>query len=321
MVNLLDQIRMQMYQRKRKKDTLQAAWNRNRTIVPRDCVQIKSDTRHPAEQKNLSGKAGSEESDTKEIPAKRMNSEELKQKEKDTIVVEKQENVFENILEKVIPTAEKPEIKKVSEKSSDDTLLAQIDEFRVRAQQLQQLLDCKQEKAKELQQIVSEREDKAEKLEKIVKERQVRADGFTEAVEKKMDSMVSKVDAKLDEVKTTINEELKNGQEKEETRAAELKETLDLVSEKVDGMSAVTEQLDTVKADLSEKIHTESVQSYRNISELLKKVEGRLGKLDALETEVNKLRKVTRAIIIFTIINLAGVIVSILANFGFIVFK
>ena len=321
MVNLLDQIRMQMYQRKRKKDTLQAAWNRNRAIVPRDSVQIKSDTRHPVEQKKLSGKAGSEESDTKEITAKRMNSEELKQKEKDTIVVEKQENVFENILEKVIPTAEKPEIKKVSEKSSDDTLLAQIDEFRVRAQQLQQLLDSKQEKAKELQQIVSEREDKAEKLEKIVKERQVRADGFTEAVEKKMDSMVSKVDAKLDEVKTTINEELKNGQEKEETRAAELKETLDLVSEKVDGMSAVTEQLDTVKADLSEKIHTESVQSYRNISELLKNVEGRLGKLDTLETEVNKLRKVTRAIIIFTIINLAGVIVSILANFGFIVFK
>lgn len=321
MVNLLDQLRMQMYRQKKRKDTYQAATNRNRAIVPRDSVQIKSDTRHPAEQKKWSGKAGSEESDTKEIPAKRMNSEELKQKEKDTIVVEKQENVFENILEKVIPTAEKPEIKKVSEKSSDDTLLAQIDEFRVRAQQLQQLLDSKQEKAKELQQIVSEREDKAEKLEKIVKERQVRADGFTEAVEKKMDSMVSKVDAKLDEVKTTVNSKLQDGQEKEETRAAEFKETLDLVSEKVDGMSAVTEQLDTVKADLSEKIHTESVQSYRNISELLKKVEGRLGKLDALETEVNKLRKVTRAIIIFTIINLAGVIVSILANFGFIVFK
>ncbi len=278
MENLLDQLRMQMYRRKKRKDTYQAAMNRNR------------------------------------------KAEELKRKEKETIVVEKQENVFENLIEKVIPTVEKPAVEKTTAKVSDDTLLAQIDEFRVRAQQLQLLLDRKQEKAKELQQIVSEREDKAEELEKIVKERQVRADGLTEAVEKKIDSMVYKVDAKLDEVKTTVNSKLQDGQEKEETRNAEIKEALDQVSEKVDGMSAVTEQLDTVKADLSEKIHTESVQSYRNISELLKNVEGRLNKLDALEAEVHKLRKITRAIIVFTIINLVGVIVSILANFGLFVF-
>ena len=278
MENLLDQLRMQMYRRKKRKDTYQAAMNRNR------------------------------------------KAEELKRKEKETIVVEKQDNVFENLIEKVIPTVEKPAVEKTTAKVSDDTLLAQIDEFRVRAQQLQLLLDRKQEKAKELQQIVSEREDKAEELEKIVKERQVRADGLTEAVEKKIDSMVYKVDAKLDEVKTTVNSKLQDGQEKEEARNAEIKEALDQVSEKVDGMSAVTEQLDTVKADLSEKIHTESVQSYRNISELLKNVEGRLNKLDALEAEVHKLRKVTRAIIVFTIINLVGVIVSILANFGLFVF-
>ena len=278
MENLLDQLRMQMYRRKKRKDTYQAAMNRNR------------------------------------------KAEELKRKEKETIVVEKQENVFENLIEKVIPTVEKPAAEKTTAKVSDDTLLAQIDEFRVRAQQLQLLLDRKQEKAKELQQIVSEREDKAEELEKIVKERQVRADGLTEAVEKKIDSMVYKVDAKLDEVKTTVNSKLQDGQEKEEKRNAEIKEALGQVSEKVDGMSAVTEQLDTVKADLSEKIHTESVQSYRNISELLKNVEGRLNKLDALEAEVHKLRKITRAIIVFTIINLVGVIVSILANFGLFVF-
>ena len=213
MENLLDQLRMQMYRRKKRKDTYQAAMNRNR------------------------------------------KAEELKRKEKETIVVEKQDNVFENLIEKVIPTVEKPAVEKTTAKVSDDTLLAQIDEFRVRAQQLQLLLDRKQEKAKELQQIVSEREDKAEELEKIVKERQVRADGLTEAVEKKIDSMVYKVDAKLDEVKTTVNSKLQDGQEKEETRNAEIKEALDQVSEKVDGMSAVTEQLDTVKADLSEKIH------------------------------------------------------------------
>ena len=106
MENLLDQLRMQMYRRKKRKDTYQAAMNRNR------------------------------------------KAEELKRKEKETIVVEKQDNVFENLIEKVIPTVEKPAVEKTTAKVSDDTLLAQIDEFRVRAQQLQLLLDRKQEKAK-----------------------------------------------------------------------------------------------------------------------------------------------------------------------------
>lgn len=316
MANLLDRIQMQMYRRRKRKDLHQAAINRNGTF----------------ESRNNSSKP---ETETKtpdiEIPV----CEKEKPEEKDNKILENQGNIFENIIEKVIPTVGKQAVnhptaanpvsenqvaEKIAAKPNDDALLAQIDEFRVRAQQLQQLLDSRQERARKLQQIVSEREDKAEELEKIVKERQVRADGLTEAVEKKIDSMASNVDVKLEAVKNAVNAELKDGQAKDETRTLELKETLNQVSEKVDGMSAVTEQLDTVKADLSEKIHTESVQSYRNLSELLKNVEGRLGKLDALEREVAKLRKVTRAIIIFTIINLAGVIVSILAGLGFIGF-
>ena len=46
----------------------------------------------------------------------------------------------------------------------DDFLLSQIDEFREKAKQLQEMLSNKETKANELQSIVAEREEKAEEL-------------------------------------------------------------------------------------------------------------------------------------------------------------
>ena len=58
----------------------------------------------------------------------------------------------------------------------DDFLLAQIDEFREKAKQLQEMLITKESKAKELQTIVQEREVKADELQQILDERQEKVD-------------------------------------------------------------------------------------------------------------------------------------------------
>ena len=50
------------------------------------------------------------------------------------------------------------------EKNMDDFLLKQIDEFRDKAQQLQDLINTKETKVRELQLLVDERESKATKL-------------------------------------------------------------------------------------------------------------------------------------------------------------
>lgn len=185
----------------------------------------------------------------------------------------------------------------------EDYLLAQIDEFRVKAQQLQQLLQKKEEKAKELQQLVTEREGKAQALQQLVVERQDRADGFTRIMEHKIDGLVEQVNVKLDEVKATVGQELAAGRREDEEKFTQFQEQF-------------REELTTVKTELSEKVHNENVQSYRNMSELVKNVEQRMDKLEVLDKKLKTLKGLSASILIFSVLNLAGVIVSILMNCG-----
>ena len=57
-----------------------------------------------------------------------------------------------------------------SKVEKEDFLLSQIDEFREKAKQLQNLLTSKESKVQELQNLVNEREDKAQELEQILSE-------------------------------------------------------------------------------------------------------------------------------------------------------
>lgn len=186
---------------------------------------------------------------------------------------------------------------------NEDYLLTQIDAFRVKAQQLQQLLQTKEAKAQELQKLVAEREDKAQELQELVTERQDRADGFSRIMEDKIDGLVEQVNVKLEEVKASVNVELEQNRKQNEELFTQMQEQF-------------REDLTSVKSDLSEKIHTENVQSYRNVSELVRNVEHRLDKLELLDKKIGKLRGLSIGIVIFAILNLAGVAVSILLNLG-----
>ena len=192
----------------------------------------------------------------------------------------------------------------------EDYLLSQIDEFREKAQQLQDLLLSKESKVNELQTIVDEREVKAKELEEILNERQRRADGITEEVSKQIDNLIEKVSAKMEEIGTAIGEDLKDGQKLSEEQVAQLRETL----------VSITEQLDTIKAELSEKVHTENVKCFRNISDLFKSMDE---KIDTVKKDqeismlkVTSIHKCTIAVIVLTVLNLLGLIVFALYELG-----
>ena len=92
----------------------------------------------------------------------------------------------------------------------DDFLLAQIDEFREKAQQLQEILATKESKAQELQTIVKERELKADELQQILDERQEKADGITAEVAKQIDILIDRVNAKMQEIQQNMSAEMDN---------------------------------------------------------------------------------------------------------------
>ena len=215
---------------------------------------------------------------------------------------------------------------KVMEK--EDYLLNQIDEFRAKAQQLQNLMLTKESKVQELQEIVDEREVKAKELEHILNERQRKADGITEEVTRQIDNLIDKVTEKMEAIGASLGQELQDGQKIHNSQLEELKNTLgDLNGQQIEeikgilgslsaqqaeelknSLSELNNQLEVVKSDLSDKVHSENVQCYRNLADLLKSVEEKLDKANEIETKVNSVHKCTVAVIVLSVINMLGIV-------------
>ena len=261
------------------------------------------------------------------------------------IVHEKEEPLTENTKNDVIITLEKEmtteniTVENVPENKSiekEDYLLTQIDEFRAKAQQLQKLLLTKESKVQELQEIVDEREVKAKELEYLLNDRQRKADGITEEVTKQIDSLIDKVSAKMEAIGASLGNQLQDGQQANERQLEALKNTLgDLNVQQIEEiknvvgslnaqqaeelketLSELNSQLEVVKSDLSDKVHSENVQCYRNLADILKSVESKLDKANEIEKKVISVHKCTVAIIWLSVINMFGLIGLALYELG-----
>ena len=198
---------------------------------------------------------------------------------------EKPQEVFSQKTKETKPDTEiQPEVqeRKVNVVSREDFLLSQIDEFRERAKQLQSLLDSRETEAQELQTLVDERQEKADALGQILEERQKKADGFTAEVEKQIDRLIGK----------------------------ELK----------DSLAQIEEQLTTAKTEISEKVHTENVKCYRNISDLFRSMDERLDKLTVMESRMHPVRIFSLTGMILGIVNLVVLLLVLLVSVGVIAF-
>lgn len=199
----------------------------------------------------------------------------------------------------------------------EDYLLNQIDEFREKAQQLQELLLSKESKVMELQTIVDEREGQAKALEDILSEKQKEADGITKAVSahvegisaainEQIDGLIGKVTAKMDELGVSIGQELEEGQKLSEEQATELKTVLE----------SLTGQLETMKSELADKVHTENVKGYRNVSDLFKCMEDKLDSVNGLKQQLETVQKHNMLVIILAGLNLLGLAALALLQLG-----
>ena len=212
---------------------------------------------------------------------------------------EKPQEVFSQKTKETKPDTEiQPEVqeRKVNVVSREDFLLSQIDEFRERAKQLQSLLDSRETEAQELQTLVDERQKKA--------------DGFTAEVEKQIDRLIGKVSAKMEEIEVSMKEDVADGKRLNEEKAKELK----------DSLAQIEEQLTTAKTEISEKVHTENVKCYRNISDLFRSMDERLDKLTVMESRMHPVRIFSLTGMILGIVNLVVLLLVLLVSVGVIAF-
>lgn len=203
----------------------------------------------------------------------------------------------------------------VGEESKEDFLLKEIDEFRDRAKRLQMLLDNRETEAQKLKDIVDERQEKADalqekadELDQILQERQQEADGITAQVERQIDSLIEKVSIKMDELEASMADQNEDGRRFSEQKAKELKETL----------GQIQEQLTTLKTELSDKVHSENVKCFRNISDVLKGTEQKIDSISELEDSVDEkiapVKLLGISSIVVGVINFVAIIILMIVN-------
>lgn len=203
----------------------------------------------------------------------------------------------------------------VAEESKDDFLMKEIDEFRDRAKRLQMLLDNRETEAQKLKSIVDERQEKADalqekadELDQILQERQQEADGITAQVERQIDTLIEKVSVKMDELEASMADQNEDGRRFSEQKAKELKETL----------GQIQEQLTTLKTELSDKVHSENVKCFRNISDVLKGTEQKIDAISELEDTVDEkiapVKLLGISSLVVGVINFIAIIILMIAS-------
>lgn len=226
----------------------------------------------------------------------------------------------------------------------DDFLLNQIDEFREKAKQLQQMLSNKESKANELQYIVEEREEKAEELQMILEERQEKVDGITAQVERQIDVLIERVNLKMQEIEASMGAEMQtysdnvaqsvksiaNSTESMKNEISDkvdatLKETKVLSEEQakaneqmLNSLGELSDELVTLKQEISEKVHSENVMCYRNIQDLFKEMEAKVDTVSVVEQGVRSTKGFAVATFILAMINTFGIVAVILFSLGII---
>ena len=247
------------------------------------------------------------------------------------------------------------EIKLEAERTPDkveheDFLLTQIDEFREKAKQLQELMQSKESKVQELQFLVKEREDKAQKLAKILSERQEEADQIMKDFNQKLDELSDKMTNKMSEMQVSISNqvlEVKNAsleqletncklneeqmaankklseeqlatnkQFLEEQAIANKKLSEAQIAEVKQLLDNATTQLESIKTDLSEKVHSENVKCYRNIQDLFTEFDSKIEKMDEMEKGVGSVRGYVKCLTWFSVLNFVVLIGFILYSLG-----
>ena len=210
--------------------------------------------------------------------------------------------------------------------------------------------DFGENKVQELQSIVNEREGKAEEWQHILVERQEEADKIVTEFTKKVDDLADRVTAKMTEIETSISgqvAEVKRASEEQLASNRKLNEDQIAANKKLseeqlatnkqfleeqaiankklsEGQIAevkallenATAQLESIKTDLSEKVHSENVKCYRNIQDLFNEFDSKIEKMDEMEQGVGSVKGYVKCLSWFAILNFVVLIGFIMYSLG-----
>ncbi|MFV0465131.1 MAG: hypothetical protein ACK5ML_03585 [Lachnospiraceae bacterium] len=163
----------------------------------------------------------------------------------------------------------------------EDFLGRQIDEIREKAKALQHIITVRDTKSREPRTASIESAPRIRNLEKELEamtqqsefmkiEAEQNAIKISEEVRKEIEVLVSRVDVKLAELSGAYLEEVAQRTEDSEISKKEILDELKAVKEELSLIrKELSDQIEGIQNELGTKVHTESVQSYRNIQSLI----------------------------------------------------
>lgn len=214
--------------------------------------------------------------------------------------------VFSNTEKPIEEETPEVSVTTVDSDNGEDLLLEQIDAFRDKATQLQQLIQAKEQKAAELEALVREKEAINVKLQEELNRKQEEADGLVADVETQVDRMMQVVKNNMDQLELDIKGQVNDNQESYETHNRNLQDTLRNVSA----------GLDNIQSELSEKTHSESVHLYRLIQDLLKEHDNSEEQAVKALEHYQSLKKLSITGIVLVVLSLGVSIAAFLLSLG-----
>ena len=231
------------------------------------------------------------------------------------------------------------EIRSTEEQTVDngaDLLLEQIDAFREKAKQLQNLISAKERKVKELEAQVRAKETKNQqlleenqRLQEELGKKKARAEGIVTDVEQQVDRMLRSVQGNMDQIEQHMAQQAASAREEAQEQTQEARETFAQTRSDIEaihsGVEALNEQvsqmrtdMETIKGELFEKVHAENVKVYRNVQDLMKEMDRSQDQEAEAETKFRSVRRGLNAVTVLTVVNLAAAAVTLLHLFGII---
>ena len=237
------------------------------------------------------------------------------------------------------------------EATGSELLLKQVDAFREKALEIQQLIGDKEKRVRELDQQVKSRETQNTELQQSLEKKRSEANDIMRGVNVQIDRMAQRITANNEEIsselKNRLNEistQISSGMQVDLTEVtdgmrsdmnelstemrnniAEIKETVQTtlvdqtadMKNTIDGMSAtLNDGFEGVKNDLGEKVHSENVKVYRNIQDLLKEMDTTEDQREMLETQIGKLKSQNFILTVLSAINFGMLVIVILFQMG-----
>ena len=207
-----------------------------------------------------------------------------------------------------------------NEEAFGDDLLAQIDAFRQKAEQLQELIAKKQERAEQLKNIVEAKESQVQGLEGLLAKSHAQNQEMANDLKSNVYGQINQLRQDMNNQILAMSGEVKNQIDSVTASLSSLQGAdLEGVTNEVKSLKT---NMDDLQKAITEKVHSESVESYRNTADLLKGInieptEEEKKDRQRLEGQVKGTRGSIRFLTVFSIVNFALLAVLSLFTMGF----